>query len=234
MVEDGFWIDKIKSHCFVTYEAEEDAITTREALHGTKWPSSNPKNLIVEYAQQSEIDRQKGITDRTEVKVEEKQGMVSRERRDSQRDRDRERRERERERERGRDRDRDQDRMKRRERSTSRENKRRERERGDKQQREVKSKYYRRSRTREPPAKLLDDLFRKTKATPCIYWLPLTQQEIAVKEKERLERNKQREERRKKIEQERQEEEERREKERQKRRQEQRRSRSRSRDRRRR
>ena len=30
----------------------------------------------------------------------------------------------------------------------------------------------------EPPAKLLDDLFRKTKATPCIYWLPLTEEQV--------------------------------------------------------
>lgn len=29
-----------------------------------------------------------------------------------------------------------------------------------------------------PPAKLLDDLFRKTKATPCIYWLPLTNEQV--------------------------------------------------------
>ena len=30
----------------------------------------------------------------------------------------------------------------------------------------------------EPPAKLLDDLFRKTKSTPCIYWLPLTTEQV--------------------------------------------------------
>lgn len=30
-----------------------------------------------------------------------------------------------------------------------------------------------------PPAKLLDDLFRKTKATPCIYWLPLTNEQVS-------------------------------------------------------
>lgn len=30
----------------------------------------------------------------------------------------------------------------------------------------------------EPPAKLLDDLFRKTKAAPCIYWLPLTEEQV--------------------------------------------------------
>lgn len=30
----------------------------------------------------------------------------------------------------------------------------------------------------EPPAKLLDDLFHKTKAAPCIYWLPLTDDQV--------------------------------------------------------
>lgn len=32
----------------------------------------------------------------------------------------------------------------------------------------------------EPPAKLLDDLFRKTKATPCVYWLPLTAEQVSM------------------------------------------------------
>lgn len=31
---------------------------------------------------------------------------------------------------------------------------------------------------KEPPLRLLDDLFRKTKATPCIYWLPLTPEQV--------------------------------------------------------
>ena len=31
---------------------------------------------------------------------------------------------------------------------------------------------------KEAPAKLLDDLFCKTKTTPCIYWLPLTAQQV--------------------------------------------------------
>ncbi|XP_060568478.1 apoptotic chromatin condensation inducer in the nucleus-like [Ruditapes philippinarum] len=35
----------------------------------------------------------------------------------------------------------------------------------------------------EPPAKLLDDLFKKTKITPSIYWLPLTEAQIAEREK---------------------------------------------------
>lgn len=31
---------------------------------------------------------------------------------------------------------------------------------------------------KEAPGKLLDDLFRKTKALPCIYWLPLTKDQV--------------------------------------------------------
>lgn len=36
----------------------------------------------------------------------------------------------------------------------------------------------RRQKKNEPPIRLLDDLFRKTKATPCIYWLPLTAEQV--------------------------------------------------------
>lgn len=32
----------------------------------------------------------------------------------------------------------------------------------------------------EPPLRLLDDLFRKTKTTPCIYWLPLTPEQVCI------------------------------------------------------
>lgn len=32
----------------------------------------------------------------------------------------------------------------------------------------------------DPPLRLLDDLFRKTKATPCIYWLPLTPEQVII------------------------------------------------------
>lgn len=31
----------------------------------------------------------------------------------------------------------------------------------------------------DPPLRLLDDLFRKTKTTPCIYWLPLTSEQVS-------------------------------------------------------
>ncbi|XP_032475415.1 apoptotic chromatin condensation inducer in the nucleus isoform X7 [Phocoena sinus] len=54
LVEEAFWIDKIKSHCFVTYSTVEEAVATRTALHGVKWPQSNPKFLCADYAEQDE------------------------------------------------------------------------------------------------------------------------------------------------------------------------------------
>lgn len=55
--EDKFWIDKIKSKCYVTYTSVEEAVKTREALHNLKWPQSSPKNLSVEFATLEDIDR---------------------------------------------------------------------------------------------------------------------------------------------------------------------------------
>ena len=53
----------------------------------------------------------------------------------------------------------------------------------------------------ESPAKLLDDLFRKTTATPSIYWLPLTEEQAVARvgireeeEKKRIEERNAREE----------------------------------------
>lgn len=39
----------------------------------------------------------------------------------------------------------------------------------------------RRKRDIEAPAKLLDDLFRKTKTIPCLYWLPLTAEQVRTR-----------------------------------------------------
>ncbi|CAO2636409.1 Apoptotic chromatin condensation inducer in the nucleus, partial [Lemmus lemmus] len=54
LVEEA-WIDKIKSHCFITYSTVEEAIATRTALHGVKWPQTNPKFLCADYGEQDEL-----------------------------------------------------------------------------------------------------------------------------------------------------------------------------------
>ncbi|XP_042615741.1 apoptotic chromatin condensation inducer in the nucleus-like isoform X1 [Cyprinus carpio] len=231
LVEEGFWIDKIKSHCYVTYSTVEEAVATREALHGVKWPTSNPKVLRVDFCEQDELDFHKGLVS-SERAVEghdphasgtsarpaahhplppanhEKEKEREREReggalavRDqwAERERAMERRERTRS-EREWDRDKvkdfgkeDKDRTRR---SRSRERRRRERGKSKEKRTEKKDK------PEEPPVKLLDDLFHKTKAAPCIYWLPLTDEQATQRALERAERIKEREKRRKELQEE--------------------------------
>ncbi|XP_047192503.1 apoptotic chromatin condensation inducer 1b isoform X3 [Scophthalmus maximus] len=228
LVEDGFWIDKIKSHCFVTYATSEEAVATRAAIHGIKWPSSNPKVLSVDFCEQDELDFHKGVL--KPVKEDEHVVQPSAPpqtrlpplmpERDRDRDRERERerdrgvagvpgvrdlwaeREREmerRERARG-EREWDRDKVRefarpgeegRRSRSRDRERKRRERAKSKERKTDKKEK------GDEPPAKLLDDLFLKTKSAPCIYWLPLTEEQATQRLLDRTERREERERRRK-------------------------------------
>ncbi|XP_040910471.1 apoptotic chromatin condensation inducer in the nucleus [Toxotes jaculatrix] len=215
LVEEGFWIDKIKSHCYVTYSSSEEAIATRAALHGVKWPQSNPKVLSVDFCQQDELDFHKGLGAADRPGAEE-QGPGSGRGRTSglpsllperdqwaEREREMERREKARA-------EREWDRDKVREfgkpgeekeggprRSRSRERRRKERGKSKEKKTEKKEKT-----AEDPPAKLLDDLFRKTKAAPCIYWLPLTEEQFVQREAARAERMKEREKRRKEQEEE--------------------------------
>ncbi|KAF3698965.1 Apoptotic chromatin condensation inducer in the nucleus [Channa argus] len=215
LMEEGFWIDKIKSHCYVTYSSSEEAIATRAALHGVKWPQSNPKVLSVDFSQQDELDFHKGLGAADKPGAEEQAPGSGRGRssglpsllpeRDqwAEREREMERRERGRA-------EREWDRDKVREfgkpgeekeggprRSRSRERRRKERGKSKEKKTEKKEKT-----AEDPPAKLLDDLFRKTKAAPCIYWLPLTEEQFVQRETARAERMKEREKRRKEQEEE--------------------------------
>ncbi|KAH8240763.1 hypothetical protein KR026_004963 [Drosophila bipectinata] len=237
--EDGFWIDRIKSKCYVAYSSEDEAIETRHALHGVRWPVSNPKCLNVDFGSRLDMDRaiestkdeapkygqentrdnqqpgnawsrldtadKKPIRPVREWDVGKKEPgehdkAGSDKRRGSKdrlesRSRDTERagqeRKRSRDREgRGRDRERDRDRERERE---------KERDRGDRnlqgRSRSGSPATKAKRKENEPPIRLLDDLFRKTKGTPCIYWLPLTPEAIAEKEafrQKRIEEHKQR------------------------------------------
>eukprot|EP00644_Phytophthora_capsici_P010701 jgi/Phyca11/542309/estExt2_Genewise1Plus.C_PHYCAscaffold_90116 len=44
-VEGGFWMDAIKTHCFVTYMNPEITQKTRAALDGKAWPPENGRSL---------------------------------------------------------------------------------------------------------------------------------------------------------------------------------------------
>ena len=80
---DGFWIDKIKSHCYAMvrplhhvydtlcymccvycqYTNQEEAQAMREVMHGLKWPITSPKFLSVDFATREELNRAMGIAD---------------------------------------------------------------------------------------------------------------------------------------------------------------------------
>ncbi|KAK1152908.1 hypothetical protein AOXY_G30614 [Acipenser oxyrinchus oxyrinchus] len=239
LVDEGFWIDKIKSHCYVTYSMTEEAVATRNALHGVKWPQSNPKFLSVEFSEQDELNFHKGLLADLRPAEGPRQSDISLHRsshtvppssgppqthpsdravRDqwAEREREMERRERTRaEREWDRDKVRDYNSkhhggprglhagpegpggVGRRSRSRSRDRRRKERAKSKEKTADRKEKA-----PEEPPAKLLDDLFCKTKAAPCIYWLPLTDKQVVLKEGERAERMKERIKRRKEQEEE--------------------------------
>ncbi|XP_040077134.1 serine-rich adhesin for platelets isoform X2 [Ixodes scapularis] len=276
-VDSEFWIDKIKSKCFVTYTTEEEAAKAREALHNLRWPLCNPKILHVDFSTPEEMARQKEppaprppaplpapampvAPDRSAapafhrtVEVEPRPpGRDVREARDPREVRGtrdtrdvrdardaRDVRESRNVRESREPRDaregrgdpralpvrlpvreehrtaperqaapaprrvpmREWDRDKLRQETPPQEQRPRPpkdvKDRAhtpDKKER--RDKKVAKRKQEDTPAKLLDDLFRKTKATPCIYWLPLTDDQIAHKEEERKQRRLDRERRR--------------------------------------
>ncbi|XP_029581008.1 apoptotic chromatin condensation inducer in the nucleus isoform X2 [Salmo trutta] len=212
VLEDGFWIDKIKSHCYVTYSSAEEAVATRAALHGVKWPQSNPKFLSVDFSQQEELDFHRGLPPPGGAGEEERgaSSVPGRGRgaalppllpeRDqwAEREREMERRERTRaEREWDRDKVRDFGPGKPGEEAGPRRSRSRERKRKEKGKSKERKTNKKEKAAEEAPAKLLDDLFNKTKAAPCIYWLPLTEEQFTQREVARQERRKEREKRRK-------------------------------------
>lgn len=252
-VDSEFWIDKIKSKCFVTYATEEDAAKAREALHNLRWPLCNPKILHVDFSTPEEMARQKeptsprpaapatlgSVPDRggapfhRTVEVEAPRDTIARDVRLHQRPPSRndqqllshhlgrgdgplqhlERQPQQplattAQQRRLPMREWDRDKLRQetppptegaKASSVSGRGPRADRERprspSEKRGRRDK-KVAKRKQEEDTPAKLLDDLFRKTKASPCIYWLPLTDEQIAHKEEERKQRRLERERRR--------------------------------------
>eukprot|EP00794_Sanderia_malayensis_P018777 gene18777-20668_t len=173
VLEEGFWINKIKSHCYVTYDTVEEAITSRQALHRSQWPSGSPKLLSVDFADNEvmfkETDGKLGTPPSPARTDDEKPEERRRQQKDDDIERGAERHGNERERQ--------------------EEHRRKDqRHQDDKEEGRAKQK-----EKKEPaPSKVLDDLFLKTKTMPWIYWLPLTKEQIAVKEKEREARREER------------------------------------------
>ncbi|XP_016978970.1 apoptotic chromatin condensation inducer in the nucleus [Drosophila rhopaloa] len=220
--EDGFWIDRIKSKCFVAYSTEDEAIETRHALHGVRWPVSNPKCLNVDFGSRTDMDRailstkdeaprygqentrdnqQSGNawsrlepSDKKPVRPVREWDVGKKEPSDHDKtNNDRRRGSKDGLDSRSRDADRPgQERKRSRDKEGRGRDRERERERNDRnthaRSRSGSPVPKTKRKENEPPIRLLDDLFRKTKGTPCIYWLPLTPEAIAEKEAYRQKR----------------------------------------------
>jgi len=45
-----FWMDTIRTHCFATFETEEQAQATREAIDGVEWPLQHGRRLHADFS----------------------------------------------------------------------------------------------------------------------------------------------------------------------------------------
>ena len=156
-IEDGgFWIDKIKSHAIVEYESPDEADETVMALDGVKWPSTNPKTLSVTFSTKSILDKainENNVPHRNIINKEYSQKMRSQDENGDQL-------------------------YKRKYSETEHEvvinsNQREDVQNNKRAKLSTDNEITKREKSKSPkPKKHLDDLFRKTKALPCIYWMP--------------------------------------------------------------
>ncbi|OEL34934.1 hypothetical protein BAE44_0004047, partial [Dichanthelium oligosanthes] len=51
----SFWMDDIKTHCYVTYSSVEEAVTTRDAVYNLQWPPNNHNYLVAEFVDPQEV-----------------------------------------------------------------------------------------------------------------------------------------------------------------------------------
>lgn len=51
----SFWMDQIKTHCYVTYSSVEEAMETRNAVYNLQWPPNGGRLLVAEYVDPEEV-----------------------------------------------------------------------------------------------------------------------------------------------------------------------------------
>lgn len=161
----GFWINNIKSQCYVKLSTELEAGATREALHGLRWPAGSPKLLKIDFAINKQMYKETtgllGEKAKIVIEIEDKDAdsVILTEERVHASSRTEEPHD------------------------LTQRNEAKKRSLPKEQHQKTKKKEKKESQPREEGlVKLLDDLFLKTKATPCIYWLPLTEEQILKKE----------------------------------------------------
>ncbi|XP_055835610.1 uncharacterized protein LOC129904105 [Solanum dulcamara] len=157
----SFWMDQIKTHCYVTYSSVEEAIETRNAVYNLQWPPNGGRLLAADFVDpqqvQTKIEGQEPASPPKVTSPAVPPASSSFQAPPAQ-------------------------------------------QQGRKQQAELEHSLARQpplappsapptkemlpspvADKNDPPIVTLDDLFRKTKATPRIYYLPLTDEEVAKK-----------------------------------------------------
>uniref|UniRef100_A0A1D1XQ91 Apoptotic chromatin condensation inducer in the nucleus n=2 Tax=Anthurium amnicola TaxID=1678845 RepID=A0A1D1XQ91_9ARAE len=51
----SFWMDHIKTHCYVTYSSVEEAIATRNVLYNLQWPPNGGRLLTADFVDPQEV-----------------------------------------------------------------------------------------------------------------------------------------------------------------------------------
>ena len=151
---------RIKSTCCVKFSSTDEASETKMALDGVTWPVGNPKTLSVSFSSEDQMKKYKDLAGGV---------LKASSDRNSRSDRVREW-----------DRDKTDDR--------ETERRRHEDDRvGRRSDRDVRLREKSADKSPQQPSKSLEELFKKTAASPSIYWKPLSEEQI----KERIElRNK--------------------------------------------
>ncbi|CAN6284541.1 unnamed protein product [Urochloa humidicola] len=52
---ENFWMDHIKTHCYVTFSSVDEAVATRDAVYNLQWPPNNGSKLIAEFVDPQEV-----------------------------------------------------------------------------------------------------------------------------------------------------------------------------------
>lgn len=51
----NFWMDHIKTHCYVSYSSIEEAVETRNAVYNLQWPANGGRLLVAEFVEPQEV-----------------------------------------------------------------------------------------------------------------------------------------------------------------------------------
>lgn len=51
----NFWMDQIKTHCYVSYSSVEEAVETRNAVYNLQWPPNGGRLLVAEFVDPQEV-----------------------------------------------------------------------------------------------------------------------------------------------------------------------------------